>query len=189
MDYWIEQQLGKRYDGNGEWAASGEINQDLLSTMLADSYFQLAPPKSTGREHFNSHWLSNRLKHFGAIKPEDVQATLCELTATSLCNDIKRYAADCTRLILCGGGAHNDELVSRIQNQLPATVIENSSTWGADSDYMEAMAFAWLAYRHINKLSGNLPSVTGATKEVVLGTLTHPDHQQKTGAADPALLT
>jgi len=176
MDYWIEQQLGERYDENGRWAASGEVNQGLLSTMLADSYFQLAPPKSTGREHFNSTWLTNTLKHHGEIKPEDVQVTLCELTAVSLCNDIKHYAADGTRLVLCGGGAHNNELISRIQNQLPTVAIESSSTHGIDSDYMEAMAFAWLAYRHINKLSGNLPSVTGAAKEVVLGTLTYPEN-------------
>ncbi len=174
MDYWINVHLGKRYDKSGRWAASGSVDQDVLSTMLADPYFQRPPPKSTGREHFNSHWLATMLKPFSKPGPADIQATLCELTVVSLSNDIKRYASDDSRLILCGGGTHNVTLVRQLQQHLPSLTIESSSQFGIDPDYVEAIAFAWLAHRQLNKLSGNLPSVTGATKEVVLGRLVRP---------------
>ncbi|MBL4851170.1 MAG: anhydro-N-acetylmuramic acid kinase [Gammaproteobacteria bacterium] len=180
MDCWVEQHHDTRYDHNGEWAASGKIDQDLLLTMLADAYFQLAPPKSTGREMFNSTWLRNILNSPGGhrkhnkIKSQDVQATLCELTAITLANAIKRYASNSTRLILCGGGTHNTTLVRQLQQHLPSLTIDSSDKFGIDPSYVEAIAFAWLADRHLNKLCGNLPSATGATKEVVLGRLTHP---------------
>ncbi|MBN4050616.1 anhydro-N-acetylmuramic acid kinase [Gammaproteobacteria bacterium AH-315-M22] len=174
MDYWVEQHHGVRYDDNGEWAASGTVNQGLLMTILEDAYFQLAPPKSTGRELFNATWLRNALDQHNEIKAKDVQATLCQLTAITLANAIKRYAPDSKRLILCGGGTHNTMLVRQLQQHLPSLTIDSSDKFGVDPDYVEAIAFAWLADRHLNKLSGNLPSATGATKEVVLGRLTHP---------------
>ncbi len=174
MDYWVEQHHGLRYDDNGEWAASGTIDKDLLLTMLKDAYFQLAPPKSTGRERFNSHWLATMLKPYSKLAPADIQATLCELTVISLSNDIKRYAPECARLILCGGGTHNTTLIRQLQQHLPGLSIESSAKFGIDPDYVEAIAFAWLADRHRNKLSGNLASVTGASKAVVLGRLVRP---------------
>lgn len=174
MDYWINKHLSKNYDQDGAWAANGIVQEKLLMQLLDDDYFKLSPPKSTGREHFNASWLERKLEHYGQINPQDVQATLCQLTATSLTNDIKRYAADCSTLIVCGGGSHNKELLSRLQQQLPEATIESSAKHGIDPDFVEAIAFAWLAYRHMNNLSGNLPSVTGASKETVLGKLTQP---------------
>jgi len=175
MDYWINKHLSKRFDDAGQWAASGTANQSLLNALLGDDYFKLEPPKSTGRELFNADWLTHKLKGFTELAGKDVQATLCELSAITIANDIKCHAAKCSELILCGGGSHNEELKRRLQLHLPTIKINNSEKYGIDPNFVEAIAFAWLAYRHINKLSGNLPSVTGASSEVVLGTLTHPE--------------
>ncbi len=174
MDYWINKHLGKTYDQNGVWAATGTVNEPLLKQLLDDDYFKLTPPKSTGRELFNRHWLEEKLEQHKTIKSEDVQATLCQLTAESLANDIKLYGTNCNKLIVCGGGSHNSNLLQRIQTELPDAQISNSSDYGIDPDFMEAILFAWLAYRCINNLSGNLPSVTGANKKVILGKIARP---------------
>ena len=174
MDYWINKHLGKNFDQGGTWAASGTVHEQLLEHLLDDEYFKLSPPKSTGREHFNANWLERKLAQYGQINPQDVQATLCQLTAISVTNDIKHHAANCSTLIVCGGGSHNQELLSRLQHQLPEATVESSAEHGIDPDFVEAIAFAWLAYRHMNNLSGNLPSVTGASKEVILGEIKVP---------------
>ena len=174
MDYWSHKHLNKNYDQDGAWAASGIVQEKLLQQLLEDDYFKLPPPKSTGREHFNASWLERKLAQHGQINPQDVQATLCQLTAISVANDIKHHAANTSTLIVCGGGSHNQELLSRLQQQLPETTVDSSAEHGIDPDFVEAIAFAWLAYRHMNNLSGNLPSVTGASKEVILGEIKVP---------------
>lgn len=173
MDCWAHQHLGKRFDENGNWASSGTVIQPLLNKMLADSYFKKAPPKSTGRELFNTQWLTKILQEFTDLNSRDVQATLCELSAASIASDIRHCATHCQTLILCGGGTHNNTLIKRLQDKLPEITIRNSAEYGVDPDFVEATAFAWLAHRRINNLDGNLPSVTGASKEVVLGEITH----------------
>lgn len=169
MDEWIKRHKNMAYDANGEWAASGKVNRPLLARMLEDDYFRRPPPKSTGREHFNLLWLDERLNACQGLAAEDVQATLCELTAATLCLGITLVSPGCQQLILCGGGAHNKELLRRLARHLPGCRIRSSDEFGIHPDFMEAIAFAWLTHRHLNGQSGNLPSVTGAKCAVVLG--------------------
>jgi len=173
MDAWISMHTGKTYDENGRLAATGKTDMGLLARLLLDDYFQLAPPKSTGFEYFNLQWL-NRHEGINSSSENiiaDMQSTLCDLTATSIIRAINQYAGDTGEIYVCGGGAHNQELMKRIQS-LTVSNVASTGALGIDPDWVEAMAFAWLAYRHNNKLPGNLPVVTGASGDVVLGRLT-----------------
>ena len=172
INYWIQQQQNKNYDEAGKWAATGEINQDLLTDLLSDDYFKLTPPKSTGTEYFNADWLSSKLTPYKELKAEDVQATLTALTAKTISDAINSYAVKITNvgeIIICGGGVHNQYLWKQLQQYLPACEINSSAKYGLDPDYIEATAFAWLAKQTIEHKAGNLPEVTGARRAVVLG--------------------
>lgn len=167
MDEWILKHLHKTHDEAGAWAATGKINTALLNAMLKDEYFQLAPPKSTGREHFNQVWLNKLL--ISAIAPEDVQATLAELTASTIVQAVQNFF-DKGELYICGGGAHNQFLLNRLTFlAAPNFSVKTTETLGVHPDWVEAFAFAWLAYQTNNKLTGNVPSVTGAEKAAILG--------------------
>ncbi len=131
-----------------------------------DDYFQLAPPKSTGFEYFNLEWLDKHLDK--AMDIADIQSTLCDLTATSIIRAINQYTDVTDEIVICGGGTHNKELMRRLQALTKASVA-TTETLGLHPDWVEAMAFAWLAYQHNHQLTGNLPSVTGAKKAVILG--------------------
>ena len=168
MDDWIAQHLQQPYDRNGEWASSGEINETLLSKLLADDYFGRPWPKSTGRETFNLSWLQ-RQSDIGDYRPEDVQATLLELTARSVTDAIKTAASNCEQVFVCGGGAHNRQLMSRLKRYLPGVALHHTNEVGVDGDYLESVLMAWLAWRFLNDLPGNLPSVTGASRAAVCG--------------------
>ncbi|EKT57413.1 anhydro-N-acetylmuramic acid kinase [Providencia sneebia] len=170
MDSWIWRHKQRAYDEDGQWAKTGTVNQPLLKKLLSDAYFRRAAPKSTGREYFNMQWLDKNLAHFIDITPEDVQATLCELTAASIAEQIL-LCGGCERLIVCGGGAKNSFLMQRLAALLPGTEVAASDKYGLSGDDMEALAFAWLAARSMANLSGNLPSVTGAERETVLGAI------------------
>ncbi|MCH9694600.1 MAG: anhydro-N-acetylmuramic acid kinase [Gammaproteobacteria bacterium] len=172
MDAWIRQHRGDPYDANGEWAASGTVDEALLLQMLQDPYFATVAPKSTGFEYFNPAWLARFGLH--NLKPADVQATLCELTARTIAADIARAAPNCDEIFICGGGAHNQNLMQRLSQNIPETKVESTATVGLDPDWVEAIAFAWLAMRTQNNETGNLPSVTGASQKVVLGELHSP---------------
>ncbi|NOX92979.1 MAG: anhydro-N-acetylmuramic acid kinase [Gammaproteobacteria bacterium] len=170
MDSWIQQQQQQPFDHDGQWAASGTVNLQLLDSLLKDSFFRLAPPKSTGREHFNSGWLQQHLDKFEhTLTPVDVQATLSELTATSIANAIKKYAAENMELVVCGGGAHNADLMQRIVQKRVSTTVKTSGDYGLAAEWVEAVAFAWLARERLAQRPGNLPGVTGAHRPVVLG--------------------
>jgi anhydro-N-acetylmuramic acid kinase len=138
--------------------------------MLHDPYFRSPPPKSTGREHFNQAWLSSHLQG-AARKNNDVQATLCELTAVSVADAIEQYAPATQRVLVCGGGAHNNYLMQRLAASLPDMPVTSTGTVGLDPDWVEAAAFAWLAKQHLAGKPGNIPEVTGAREPVVLGRL------------------
>jgi anhydro-N-acetylmuramic acid kinase len=168
MDQWIGEQQGQAMDRDGKWATGGRIDPDLLACLLADPYFQLAPPKSTGREHFNLDWLATCL---GEDDPtaQDIQSTLCELTAVSIADAVRQYAGGTRRLLVCGGGVHNGELQRRLATGLEPIPVESSGAHGLDPDWVEAVAFAWLAKRHLDGKPGNLPEVTGARQPVILG--------------------
>ena len=175
LDLWIHQQLGKNYDNEGKWAKSGGVHRVLLRHFLSDNFFALAPPKSTGRELFNKQWLQQKLDARDIdITDEDIQSTLTELTAQSLAEAIYAHANNSTEVYLCGGGANNKFLYERIQFHLSRLFnfempLFNTGRLGIDPQWVEAIAFAWLAKQTLNKLTGNIPTVTGAEKEVVLG--------------------
>ncbi|MCW2254987.1 anhydro-N-acetylmuramic acid kinase [Providencia alcalifaciens] len=170
MDTWIWRHKRCAYDENGDWASTGVVNQSLLKAMLFDPYFRRSAPKSTGREYFNMQWLDTHLSNIKGISPQDVQATLCELTATSIAEQIL-LCGGCERLIVCGGGARNTFLMQRLATLLAGTEVGPSDKYGLSGDNMEALAFAWLASRTIANLPGNLASVTGADRETVLGAI------------------
>ena len=168
MDLWCQQHTGLSYDQNGAWASSGQIHIELLQQMKTDSYFDAPPPKSTGKEYFSATWLNDHLASFPAIKPEDAQATLCQLTADTISEAILRHAGDSEKLLICGGGAHNQNLIERIESQVQIPV-DSTAALGIDPDHVEAIAFAWLARQTLLNLPGNLPEVTGASQSVILG--------------------
>jgi anhydro-N-acetylmuramic acid kinase len=166
QDSWIYQTQQKAYDKGGEFAKSGTLNASLLAKMLQDTYFTKAPPKSTGREYFNDTWLANQLPIFQTISDADIQRTLLELTAQSIANDLN--ATQTEKTIVCGGGAKNSFLMQRL-NVLTRCEILISDTLGFDSDFLEAMAFAWFAYKRIKNEKVDLCSVTGASQASLLG--------------------
>ena len=170
MDIWIQREQEKAFDRDGAWATSGSVASDLVAQMLGDRYFRRIPPKSTGREHFNYRWLEAALNE-AATRPEptDVQASLLELTARSIAESIERHAADCKRILVCGGGIHNAALMQRLTALIPGCEIESTANYGIDPDWVEAAAFAWLARRTMHGLPGNLPAVTGARRPCILG--------------------
>ena len=174
MDAWMAKIHGKNFDENGDFARSGKINEGLLNYCLNDAYFNTAPPKSTGFEQFNLEWLNQQINNCGSdnLSSADIQATLCELTARSIAEAVAHDGVDIRHLLVCGGGVHNSYLMERIRQALANCKVESTEVCGAHPDWVEAMAFAWLAKRTINRQPGNLPSVTGAKKAVVLGSIT-----------------
>jgi len=173
MDAWISKCKQLRYDNDGDFAASGKTSAALLAHLLMDDFFQLTPPKSTGFEYFNLDWLDVHIQNAGIkdLSPSDIQSTLCDLTATSIIRAINQYAPETDEVYICGGGAYNKELMRRLQ-ALTKCPVDTTEQLGVHPDHVEAMAFAWLAYRNIHRQPGNLPAVTGANKPVILGTLT-----------------
>jgi anhydro-N-acetylmuramic acid kinase len=175
MDHWCQRHLHKSFDADGSWAASGTPHGPLLSSMLAEPYFALPPPKSTGRDLFRPEWLRAHLQATdpagSALRPQDVQATLAELTARACGQDVRRHAPDAAELLVCGGGAFNQHLVARIAAQLPGVWVHDSAAWGLPADQVEACAFAWLAFCFVRREAGNLASVTGASGGRILGAL------------------
>lgn len=168
MDMWMQKTQEKAYDRDGEFARSGKIDEDLLNKMLNDDYFKKSPPKSTGREYFNESWFASFLPIFKTIKEEDIQRTLLELTAKSIAKDVNHK--DITELIVCGGGAKNAFLMERLEVLCDAHVTQGEAH-GINSDALEAMAFAWFAYKRVHKEVVELSSVTGAKKNSLLGAI------------------
>ena len=168
-DSWIKFIRQKSYDHNGDWASTGKIQPEILSLLLTDPYFSLSPPKSTGKELFNLNWLKERLGELlNKVSAEDIQTTLCELTAKTIATNIPK---DCDELYICGGGIHNHFLIKRLQKHLPKITCASTQKLGIDPDWMEAIAFAWLAKQTINEKPSNLPAVTGARGKRVLGAI------------------
>lgn len=169
LDAWTRRHEGSAYDEGGQWAASGSVDAALLERMLADPWFTAPAPKSTGLEYFNMAWLENA--GIADVAAVDVQATLAELTAASITAAIAGHAAGAKRLLVCGGGAHNADLLSRMAARLQGVAVETTASAGLDPDWVEACAFAWLAKQYCERRPGNLPSVTGARRPAVLGAL------------------
>ncbi len=179
LDHWFSMQHPDHADGfdrNGAYAASGEVEPKLLELFLNDPWFQLSPPKSTGRDQFNGTWLEARLKNCPGVAPASVQATLSELTASTVVAMLAREIKGVKRLIVCGGGVKNADLMSRLARLATAylgdhVAIESSDRFGVLPEHVEATAFAWLGLRFLLREPGNRASVTGARGERVLGAL------------------
>ncbi|RJG07169.1 anhydro-N-acetylmuramic acid kinase [Noviherbaspirillum cavernae] len=175
MDAWIAQHHGKTYDADGAWAASGMIVPDLLTALLNEPYFMLSPPKSTGRDLFHPAWLAKKLAGFSHAAPADVQATLAAFTATTLANAITAHASEAKSVYVCGGGAYNAYLMRQLRDALTdrnhMASVQSTEALGISPNHVEALAFAWLAQRHVERKPGNLPSVTGAKGLRILGAL------------------
>ncbi|KAF1723387.1 anhydro-N-acetylmuramic acid kinase [Pseudoxanthomonas mexicana] len=170
MDAWCERHTGRAYDADGAFAASGQVDAVLLARLLADPWFALPPPKSTGREHFHLEWLQARMGET-ALSPADVQATLLDLTARTVADALQMTQPDTRRVLVCGGGVRNAALMARLAAYLPQAIVESTAMHGLEPDYVEAMGFAWLARETLAGRPGNLPAVTGASGRRILGTV------------------
>ena len=173
MDHWATVHLQQPCDWSGNWASTGEANDRLLRVMQDEPYFAMLPPKSTGRDLFNEQWLKDCLQRggAGALKPEDVQASLAELTAWACEDSVHRHAPDARSLLVCGGGAKNDHLMRLLARRLPQVKVETTAAHGIPVEGVEAVAFAWLAQLCVDRRPGNLPAATGATGPRVLGAI------------------
>ena len=170
LDLWCAQHTGNPFDNGGAWASQGQVRPALLQTMLATPYFQASSVKSTGRDLFNSEWLDAQLAQHPGLPPADVQATLVELTARSIVSTLD-HLGQWERVYVCGGGAHNQALMRRLQALLGKVQLDSTAALGWPVSQVEAAAFAWLAQRALAGLPGNEPQVTGALGPRVLGAI------------------
>jgi len=169
MDAWVERHQGRRYDESGHWASQGQVLPKLLQNLLADTFFAASPPKSCGRDEFNLAWLETYLA--GSERAEDVQATLLELTAISVSTSIGSWCGRPQEVFVCGGGARNQGLMARLQQHLRECRVASTDFLGQPADWVEAVAFAWLAWRTLRGETGNLAEVTGAHGPRILGAI------------------
>jgi anhydro-N-acetylmuramic acid kinase len=173
LDSWIRGNLDRPFDQDGEWARSGTVSEPLLACMLADPYFALPAPKSTGFEYFNGSWVRSRISETGIerLAAADIQATLSELTARTVATSILQHAPDMDEVLVCGGGVHNTDLMGRLRSYLAGTQVTSTDAYGLHPDWVEAAAFAWLAKRCLEGKPGNLPEATGARSAEILGSV------------------
>jgi anhydro-N-acetylmuramic acid kinase len=171
LDAWIQRHRGVDYDQDGSWAATGQVQAQLLQALLSDDFFQTQGPKSTGRELFNLAWLDQHLRALPPYAAADVQATLLELTAISVIEALQAAQLNTEELLICGGGAHNLTLMKRLAALLPGGRVSSTEAYGVPADWVEAMAFAWLAHCCLEGIPANRPSVTGARGLRVLGAI------------------
>lgn len=174
MDLWHQSHhSSERFDRDGAWASSGTIDKDLLGKMLGDPYFARPAPKSTGREYFNAKWLDAFTEDINGLDAADVQATLAELTSLSVTRAVQNAMPDVSRVIVCGGGANNAHLLARMSSNLNVP-IQGSDQFGVDPHHVEAMTFAYLAWRTLQRQASTMPSVTGADRSTVAGAIYFP---------------
>jgi len=171
MDHWCRENTGQAFDAGGAWAASGTVIEPLLAAMLGEAFFGLPPPKSTGRDLFHPAWLNRHLQANGRLRPPDVQATLAELTASSCALAVLQCAGTAQELLVCGGGALNHHLMTRLKALLPAMNVAPTDARGLPAMQVEASAFAWLACAFCRHECANLSAVTGAAGPRRLGAL------------------
>lgn len=169
MDAWCQRHTGEPFDKNGAWGGRGQVIKHLLDSMLAHPYFRLGPPKSAGRDIFNMAWLESLIST--GQSSLDIQATLVELTARSITDSLCKYCNGAQEVYICGGGAHNQALINRLQTLLPELEFSFTEKLGIPADWVEAAAFAWLARQTMEGRPGNLPAVTGASGSRILGTI------------------
>lgn len=171
MDFWCQQHTGQPFDRDGAWAATGRVVPTLLARLLSEPFLHQPAPKSTGRDLFNPGWLTGHLADFANAAPQDIQATLTELTASACAASINCYAKESETLAVCGGGAFNRYLMARLQALLPGVAVTATDAHGLPAQQVEAAAFAWLAYQALHGATASLPSVTGASGARILGAI------------------
>jgi anhydro-N-acetylmuramic acid kinase len=170
LDVWCKLHTGQNYDEKGQWAAQCSADPELLQLLSKHPYFAAPAPKSTGREQFNLSWLQQNLTRMQRhIDPQVVQTTLVMLTTSTIAKQILKFK-DVEQVYICGGGARNEFLVEELESELHECELFTTDELGVTADAVEAMAFAWLAYAHVNKIQGSVASVPGATRGAVLGT-------------------
>jgi anhydro-N-acetylmuramic acid kinase len=170
LDVWCKLHTGQNYDEKGQWAAQCSADPELLQLLSKHPYFAAPAPKSTGREQFNLSWLQQNLTSMHRhIDPQVVQATLVMLTTSTIAKQILEFK-DVEQVYICGGGARNEFLMEELESELHECELFTTDELGVTADAVEAMAFAWLAYAHVNKIQGSIASVTGASKGAILGT-------------------
>lgn len=181
LDAWAERHLGQPFDDEGRFGARGAVHAPLLAALLGEPFLALPPPKSTGRDLFNPAWLAEKLAAFPGLDAADVQATLTTFSAEAIARDVVRHAPDCETVFICGGGARNPVLLDALRQALAraqaqgriarSITVESTRLLGIDPQQVEALAFAWLAMRFVEREPGNLAAVTGAAGPRVLGAL------------------
>ena len=172
MDDWCLRHFNRSFDADGQLAAQGKPNPELLAHLLTDPYFAQSAPKSTGREYFSYSWLNRQMEGaFANLNDTDILATLLELTCCSIINEIQSLPFSTDEILVCGGGAKNTRLMQRLATYADGITVQSTEQYGLHPDWVEASAFAWLAHQTLNGLTGNLPSVTGAHQEVILGAI------------------
>ncbi|TXS89479.1 anhydro-N-acetylmuramic acid kinase [Parahaliea aestuarii] len=170
LDHWIQRHRGTAFDRDGQWAAEGEVDSALLAQLLAHDYFARTGPRSTGKEAFNLDWLDRQLQQLPhSPDARAVQSTLAEFTAATIAEGITREATRVDEIYVCGGGARNTDLMRRLYRRLSPAALDTTAALGLAPEWVEAAAFAWLAWRTLEGLTGNVPAVTGAARAVVLG--------------------
>lgn len=169
MDDWCERHTGAAFDQGGQWAATGKVDEALLAGLLREPYFAMPAPKSTGRDLFSAQWLEAYGNPHGLDRcaPQDVQATLLELTALAIARACNEFGA--MQCFVCGGGAFNLQLMNRLTQLMPLAQVSTTNALGMPPDAVEALAFAWLARQRMLGLPANLPAVTGARGPRILG--------------------
>ena len=170
MDLWHARHRGGRFDAGGAWAATGRVNDALLADLFAEQFFDLPPPRSTGRDLFNARWLEAHVAGRG-LPMADVQATLLALTAQTIIAALTRHCPGVEEILVCGGGAHNDALLAALRARLPNVGVDTTAVAGVAPRDVEPLAFAWLAREALAGRPGNLPAVTGARGPRVLGAI------------------
>jgi len=172
LDAWYQKNHSGTYDESGAWAHSGKLNQPLLERLMEHPYLGQPPPKSTGREQFCLNWLEDLLQSGRHTVPDvDVQTTLAEFTAQSIASSLEQFGQPVQQVLVCGGGVHNDFLMRRLEALLPGQQVETTEKYGLHPDWVEAVAFAWLAKQTLEGKAGNVPGVTGAKRPVILGAI------------------
>lgn len=170
MNAWCRLHLNQPFDAGGQWAKTGQVQANLLTVLLEDEYLLKSAPKSTGREYFTLQWLRNRYAAIDQLKPADVQATLLQLTVSSICSAITGCGQP-KRIIICGGGVHNQTLMETLSSHMPGCTITSSTDLGVSADAMEALLFAWLAKQRHEYKTLDTRSITGAQQPVLLGSI------------------
>ena len=174
LDLWCERATGQPFDADGQWAATGQADPRLLAELLAEPFFAKPPPKSTGRDLLNAGWLDARLGRAEAsarLRPEDIQATLADLTARTCADAIMKWAASASEVIVCGGGARNSHLMRRLAELLNPRAVFGSGERGLPPEQIEAAGFAWLARSFVEREPASIATVTGAAGARLLGAL------------------